>query len=466
MIINDLVYDIFKKNWESVFIYSPVKDLTYRSFWGYVLSAKSFFIYQGVTQGSVVCLVMENSIELMASYFSLLTIGAKVAPIDPLRGEIEKQELIQIVNPDFVYNEIYIEEKLLVDCEKSDFSNIEDDAEFLITFTSGSTGEPKGTVHSFKNLYLSSSAFGKEFKFNNNSIFLHCLPMTYMAGILNLIFLPFFHGSKIVLGKRFSASEVFKFWDVVIDNSINVLWVNPTILFLLFKVGNKSDAVKEYLKKTELIVCVGTAPLYEDLKNKFETTYDLRLYQSYGLSETLFVSTECPGSTDKLSAGRILNGVDVTTAEDGELMIKTPWNLLRFWGESEGGKEHYASGDIGNVCDGKLYILDRKKEIIIRGGVNLSPSRIEILLQKTGYFEEVAVVAIKDICMVEKVVCFYVGKKIDVQKKKNIMNFLTEELGSHYAIDNFCCLIEMPKNINHKIDKKKLRELYNNVCED
>ena len=130
-----------------------------------------------------------------------------------------------------------------------------------------------------------------EFNFNDKSVFYHNLPMTHMAGFLNLIILPLVSGSKIIIDREFQASSIASFWDNPIKYGANVFWFVPVIIDLLVNL-DRGDKGVNYFKSVRGIGCVGTAPLKYLSKCKFEEKYgNIKLYESYGLSETLFVST-------------------------------------------------------------------------------------------------------------------------------------------------------------------------------
>lgn len=478
--------NLFIENWREVFLIDALNDrkLTYRDFFLSILSYKKRLEQLGLKKDDVICLLMANSLDLATLYFTALLMQLAVVPIDVNKGKYEIEEILSYVDykmlicnvpeidfiPDMLDIGQFKESVIGNNCSDTEILDMLDvinyDKLFLVTFTSGSTGVPKGVMHSFNNLFLSALAFKDRFSFGKEHIFYHNLPMTYMAGILNLLVLPLISGSKIVIGERFSVMNIMRFWEMPIKYSVNTFWFIPTIISLLLKLDRGTSGIN-YSKNTKITGCVGTAPLNYQAKCAFEDKYHLQLYESYGLSETLFVASNSPGCEQvRGSVGKLLQGVELTFCDDSEILIDVPWMFLGYSNvKSEEGFEEgkFSSGDFGALAgDGSLAITGRKKDIIIRGGINISPRKIEDFANEFSIFEENVVLGIEDINLGEKIVCFFVPKAglFSEDKKKEFSREAVVKLGRDYQIDEFVALEEIPKNINGKVDKLQLRSLY------
>lgn len=409
----------------------------------------------------IVC--MENSVELLLVYFASLLYQITVIPVDP---EKSKDEIMAIRN--IHSGAIYLDSDSFSSLQirnsskmKQSFREIDYDRPFLITYTSGSTGKPKGVKHSAGNLFLSAAAFGDSMQYGSHTILAHVMPMTYMAGILNSIFLPFVMGGKIVVFPRFNMKSAFCFWNTVVKYGVNTFWLSPTMLRIMDIIDTKG-AYKEYLQKVKAVISVGTAPLYQDLRDKVENKYDIRLYQSYGLSETLFLTTESiQEEKSRNSVGRLLEGVDLRLGEDTEIQVSVPWMFLGYVDCSEQtgiSDNYYRTGDLGFIRDDCLFINGRKKDLMIRGGFNINPNDMEVCLQKVeGIIENVVLSCVRN--GEERIVCCYTGS---TKQELHVLNRLLEkELGKHYRLDSLIEFDEIPKNLNGKADKPKLREMLN-----
>jgi long-chain acyl-CoA synthetase len=490
--LNDLIINIFNENWQKTFVFDAINDvsITYKEFFCKVVLYCKKLNKIGISSGDILALIMNNSLDLMVLYFSSLIAGIRVVPIDPYKGIKEINEIIGKIDGCFIITDIPIRNsnvKHIIRSKKfmkifpaklsvsrnalNIFKKINFKKQYLIVFTSGSTGKPKGVIHSFENLINSALSFGKKFNLSEQNIFYHNFPMTYMAGILNQILMPFIFRCKIVIGDRFSVANVNNFWNFPIKYSVNTFWFNPTTLSLLVNIDRGKQGV-EYTTNNSIIGFVGTAPLPNALKQRFEIKYNTTLYESYGLSETLFVSTETPKSArNEGSVGKKLDGVEIKFASDHEILIKSKWMFLGYTGKEYDGiisNNIFLSGDLGHFDkDNLLHISGRKKDIIIRGGINISPRKIENFVSDFGFLEENVIIGIEDEVVGEKIVCFYVSNRLDSKDCENkINNAIIKKLGKGYRIDEFVKLLEIPKNINGKIDKLKIKNIQKNKNND
>jgi long-chain acyl-CoA synthetase len=485
--LGNSISDIFKKNWHENFVFDAINGVavTYEKFFESVKLYSRKLDKLGVNSGDTVVLIMGNSLDLMILYFASLLAGVRIVPIDSYKGTKEINEIFnqiecQAVITDVlaqgftVKNVISIEEfkklsprrTIIKKSNLSVFNKINYSEVYLVVFTSGSTGASKGVMHSFENLIKSALSFGGRFNLGKENIFYHNLPMTYMAGILNQILMPFIFGSKIVIGDRFSIATVNNFWNYPIKYSANTFWFNPTMLSLLINLDRGSRGI-EYTANTSIIGYVGTAPLNYSLKQKFEEKYKVVLYESYGLSETLFIATETPNDKrNKGSVGKKLAGVKINFAVDKEILLETEWMFLGYVGKDGNGglvENKFLSGDLGYFDkDNFLHITGRKKDLIIRGGLNVSPRKIENFINDFNFFEESVILGMGDDVLGEKIVCFYVPDKKNYgeDSKKKINSEIIEKLGRDYKIDEFFGLVEIPKNTNGKVDKLKIKNIY------
>lgn len=413
-------------------------------------------------------LCLENSVLLSMLYFAAICANVELVPVDPQKSEEEKErifrqhpeaERIDPLHATDLWEALQNagEEKPVKLTEL--FAQTDYEKPYLITYTSGSTGEPKGVVHSVGNLIRSAASFRDKIGYKPGGRMYHIMPMTYMAGILNTLLLPFVSDCTIVLGKRFSIMEAVSFWKTTKKYGANYFWAAPTMLRMILTVDKKQTGAA-VLKGVDTRFSVGTAPLDPGLREQFEETYGISLYQSYGLSETLFLTTQFPGgAADKTSVGELLAGVELRVMPDGEGRTRTPWNLLGYWtpsGLKPQAEIWYATGDLMTVQWENVRICGRKKELIIKGGMNLNPRDIELCLQTWCGVEQCAVQGIRE-DEDEKVVCWYIPEGENTQSKA-FNSVIAAHLGKKYTVDYFIELKELPKNLNGKTDKKRLKQ--------
>jgi len=414
--------------------------ISYNQLFFLILQSKKKLISSGIKPGYTIILLMDNSLELLVLYFASLLLELTVIPIDPQKSPSEIDEILScttcktlITNTTCPQNILSQKKVILWTPETptttraitktsiSLWEKIDYEKPFLITFTSGSTGKPKGVIHSFKSIAMSALAFNEKFNFNQKNIFYHNLPMTYMAGILNLIFLPFLCNSKIVIGPRFSISEVNTFWKPPINHKVNTFWFIPTIISLLLRL-DRGNSWQTYSKKQSIIGCVGTAPLFENQKQAFEKKYNIPLYESYGLSETLFVTTSYPNHNNLNTPGTPLKSVSLDFSEEKEILIKTPWISLGYHNQPKTSMNdcYFQSGDMGKFdTSGNMKITGRLKNIIIRGGINISPHKIESILSRVAKNAECVIIGEMDNILGEKNSMLIHGKYKQYEQSQN-----------------------------------------------
>ncbi len=449
---------LFNDNKNEIFIYDAInnREYTYNNF--FVLSMQYFeHIKQNSSSNNIVT-IMDNSIDLFAVYFACLVGNYTVIPIDPLLGDDIKDDIQKNIGDTFCIYDKLERHGFYPNISYDIINQIDYERNFLITHTSGTTGKYKGVKHSFQNLVSSALALGHFFKYEQDYIFYHNMPMSYMAGILNLFITPLVFGCKIVIDQRFDVQKAGKFWNIPNKYNCKVFWLTPTIISILNRLDRGTIGIN-YIKNTKPIFHVGTAPLYDEVRKLFEEKYNTSLYASYGLSETLFITTEYPlakhvdGCT-----GNLLPNVDYLL-NDNELCFKTPWMFNGYTNVDTNDfflDKYYKSGDLGIINDKeKLFVTGRVKDLIIKGGINISVQVLENFLFNLKVFDELAIVGQKDNVVVEKIICFFVSSHhVD---KKYINSIIGDTLGIMYKIDDFKQIDNMPKNINGKIDKNTLR---------
>lgn len=480
-----IIDKLAQSNFDDVFVKDALngKEYTYNTFFGRCFTLASLIKDKAYGKNHLV-LLMDNSIELMSCYFTSIILGRIATAIDPLKGEDEIMSIIdeiedsfiivdkvggsKIAKADFVFSSSDFD-KLppMSDDVKQQITNIFEGIDFtkdyLLTFTSGTSGKTKGVRHSLNNLFSTAVAFNKEFGVDCENTFAHVMPMTYMAGILNSIFQPFVAGSSIVVLGRFSPMKAFTFWQDVEKYKVNTFWLSPSMLTILLKVA-KHEVGQKYCKEHKTLFFIGTAPLHQSTRVEFEAKYPVKLYASYGLSETLFLSTETP-ETLALgggNVGKLLDGVNYRFDNDGEFLVDVPWMYLGYTNEpTENYFEDtsYKTGDLAKIENNILSIVGRKKDLIIKGGMNLSPALIEKVVSEIEGIDECAAFGALNSQKEESVILAYClqngyeGLKIEEIIHKSVLGVL----GKNYMIDKFYNVSSIPKNINGKIDKNVLK---------
>jgi len=462
--VRSALEETFDEQWDEPLLVEPREDRkwTYGDVLRRATAVDKWLDKNGISRDSPVRFAPANSALPLVMYLGGFLSGRRVHAIDPSRSQQDIDEMLEmsagsrlltdapaLMDRDDAVRLTSVEAS---DVSKSDamtaLGRSDPDAAFLTTYTSGTTGTPKGVVHSFGNLVRSSKRFGDRFGFESTDTFYHTLPMGYMAGILNALVLPMVHGSTITVGSRISATNAASFFEAAERTGVNVFWFTPTILRMLNRLcSGPYDAV------SSAVGCVATEPLPAELKSEFEAEFGINLYETYGLSETLFITTEYPGfSNNTEGVGAPLPESDVTIQSDGEVAVSSPWLLLEYANRqtSPVAERKFFTGDVGRFDGDELVITGRKKDLIVRNGINISPTRIEGVLEEQDGITEAAVVGQSTDEVGEVVVVFVnVDGEFD---SKAIQQTIIDRLGSDHRVDEFVEYGEFPRTADDEID--------------
>ena len=467
----------------------------------------------GVAHGDRVLVALPNSVELATLYFAALYLGATIVPVNLLLHPREVDFIVRragaaiavrgsahgtthAVLTDALLDELRLPAVELTGdtvaprasgaaqrqgtSETGDwqpFDGVGPDDLFSITFTSGTTSLPKAVPHRIGALLGAAKAFNTLVGLGPDTRMLHVLNMAYMAGFLNTLLCPYMAGGTVVIAPQFDAASVFRFWGTVRDHAVNALWVSPTILESLLRL-DRDPAGPQSCRELVSTICVGTAPLSNRTKREFEAKYGVPLIESYGLSELLFIASNARGATQQEgSVGRLLAGVrmravnetgDVLSAGDtGELSVQTPFLMVGYLDYDTGRprpvdrNSWFDTGDVGRIAaDGSVFITGRKKDIIIRGGVNISPRVIEEAMLEHPAVADVAVVGVPHTFYGEEVAAVVVitdGRPLD-EVRESLVGHARSRLAASAVPTRWVALEALPKSTIGKVQKHKLRD--------
>ncbi|MGC8667511.1 MAG: class I adenylate-forming enzyme family protein [Chthonomonadales bacterium] len=451
---------------------------------------------RGVAPGDRVGLLLENSLEFALFYFGCLLCGATATPVNtalhpreieflatharlkvlvysPRTASLVPHTLVEAamlplweIHPAGEGVGTFLDAALGAGSDPFLWEPHEENL-LTITFTSGTTGLPKGVVHRAGALLRNAAAFNEMMGFGPDRRFLHVMPMAYMAGILNTLFLPYMAGASVVLAARFDAASVLHFWRPVVQHHADTFWLAPTMCAALVR-GDRDRKGAEWCREHVRTICVGTAPLPRRVASDWKNKYGVELLESYGLSELLLVSGNCE-SFDRRegSVGRLVPGVAVEFGGDGEILVRTPY-LMEGYLDYDTGKPNrclpgsrFATGDLGELDEaGNLYITGRKKDLIIRGGVNISPRSVEEALLDHPAVVECAVLGLPHDFYGEEIAAAVklrqAGGLQDV--RQDLEAWCRQRLAAAAIPTRWVEVLEFPVSTNGKIQKAVLRE--------
>ena len=308
-----------------------------------------------------------------------------------------------------------------------------------ITFeTSGTTGQPKGVTHTLDAMIANAEAFNKAVGLNSSAVMYHCLPRTHMSGFLNTILCPTLAGGRVVFGPTFSAQSAAGFWHSIVDSDANTVWITPTIAATLLRMNRmgRSTAYR-YGSQVHNVFC-GTAPLPRKIREQWIETFGSPLQESYGTSEQMLVSVQSREQAyEEHNVGTPLPGMKVEIGAESEIFVNGS-----------------PTGDQGEIKDNRrLIITGRIKDLIIRGGFNVSPVSVEEVVRKFPGVDDAAVVGEPDEFWGEKIVAFIEAPVY----LTGIAGHCRDNLPKSHWPDVIHIVDKLPRNEMGKVKKAELK---------
>jgi len=446
-----------------------------------VVGAAAALQARGVSAGDVVAIMLPNTASFVVSLFAAWRLGAAATPINPSLAAAEVAYQVS----DAAAKVLIVQEPLAVEVPDtsvlltSDLASrpsqvegsieVPDDALALLIYTSGTTGRPKGVMLDHANLDAMCAMVIDEFSISKADHSLLILPLFHVNGIVAGTLSPLLAGGRVTVAGRFSPKD---FWSRVEQSGATYFSAVPTIYTML------ADLAAEVTPDTSSVryaVC-GAAPASVELLDKFESRYGIPIIEGYGLSEGSCASTvnpldgpRKPGTVGRPLPGQRIRIVDasgdqVADGEAGEVLIQGPNVMRGYLNRPEETAKTLVdgwlhTGDIGLLDDdGYLVLVDRAKDMIIRGGENIYPKEIEAVVYQLPQIAEAAVVGRANPIYGEEPVLFVALSSGAALEIDQIRAHLTQSLAKYKLPVEITILNELPKNPVGKFDKPSLRK--------
>lgn len=345
-----------------------------------------------------------------------------------------------------------------------------DDA--LIIYTGGTTGKPKGVVHSQRGLFFDIIAHVVELPLVPDEKILIVTPMSHATGWL--LFAGCVRGASFCIEKSF---DLVRLLEIIEQEKITMMMMVPTIIYIFLDIMKTKPCDISSLR----ILGYGAAPISEVRLAEALKVFGPIFYQKYGLVEcpnmitTLSVADHIKalkkpailqscGRPDVMVSLKIVDeaGQEVGTGQIGEIIVKAPYVMNRYLNQPEQTAETLKNGwlhtgDMGRVDDeGYVYIVDRKRDMIISGGMNVFPAEVEGLISKHPRVKEVSVIGIPDDYWGEAVTACVVPNGEVTEDE--IKAFCKGKVADYAQPKSVVFKDALPKTVLGKLDKKSLRE--------
>jgi long-chain acyl-CoA synthetase len=475
------------------------QKITYRELVSNVFEVAGKFQKLGIGKESNVVLMVGNRIDYVYSYLALLALGTTVVPINPLFKEREltyvlndseaeaiifdrlSSETVLACKPEsrtlkhFVaidaINETGITRFDILEKQTEDPALVQRDFDSVaqIIYTSGTTGNPKGAMISHYNLYWMSITTSTLNDIKADDRVLCVLPLFHAYAKIQCLLSPLIQGATVYLKERFSVDQVLK---TIHQDKITVFFGVPTMFSMIIQ----SKDLNEYSYDSLRLCVSGGASISTEHIEKIKELLDIDIVEGYGQTESTVGIAYNPlkgikkvGSVGLPIAGVLVQIVDdvgkeLNRGEIGEIIFSGPNAMKGYYKNEEETKKTIKNGwvytgDLGYLDgDGYLFIVDRKKDLIIKGGYNVYPREIEELLYTHPNVAECAVIGRPDEIFGETIEVYVVTNQETAEQE--LKEFCSMQLVHYKVPQKFHFLEELPKTASGKIMKRKLAETF------
>ena len=466
---------------------TPLGELTYRRMAELARAQAAKLDSLGVPTGGRVAFISQNSARLLTAFFGVSGWGRVLVPINFRLSAPEVEYIVAHSGADVVYCDP--EQKQLLaglsvthrfvlgedddlyraDAEPRPWDAAGEAATATINYTSGTTARPKGVQLTHRNLWLNATVFGLHSGIGDRDVYLHTLPMFHANGWGMPYGITGVGGRHIVL-RKVDGTEILRRIDA---HGVTLMCAAPAVVAAALDAATTWDGPIPGRDRVRIIVA-GAPPPTRTIERVLDEL-GWEFIQIYGLTETspLVTMNRHRGEWDGLAvadrakllgrAGAPALGVRIATDAGGEVLTASNHNLDGYWDQpdatadaQEGGWFH--TGDGGTIDDdGYLVISDRKKDVIITGGENVSSIEVEDALMSHPSVREVAVIGIPDEKWGELVTALVVTDGSDITPEQLITHCRSRLAG--YKCPKRVDLVDaLPRTATGKLQKFKLRE--------
>jgi len=477
--------------------------LTYAEFDRRTNRLANALLAAGIVKDDKVATLLSNCYELYEVYWAVAKIGAVVVPLSPLLRGAGLANLLRNSNTRLVIIQRksmpYLQE-VLPQLDQLDAQNVwvidqpgDDHADyheqtgkaspalppeidiraddlFNIIYSSGTTGEPKGIMHTHYIRAMYMSLFSNYFRIQPESIILHTGSIIFNGSFLTLM-PAMFLGATYILHEKFDVDQLLE--------TIKTERVTHTILVpsQIVQALQHPEFRGENIASLEMIMSVG-APLHQKHKEELDRRIPGVFYELYGLTEgfvTILDKTDFKAKTGSVGAPPPLfemkivddEGREAPTGAVGEIIGKGPILMSGYYRQPELTRETIRdgwlySGDLGWVDeDGFLYLAGRKKELIISGGVNVYPKDIEAVIVQHAAVSEAAVFGVPHEKWGETPVAAVVLKEGAKHEPRELLEWVNQRVEARYQrLHHLFLLDDLPRNVAGKTLKRQIKDQY------
>ena len=438
----------------------------------------------GIKKQDRVVIYLENSPEYLFSFLALWRIGAVAVPTNriytiPELKYYTKDSGAKLIITDHEINEIdvpcyqiplldeYTNEKIL-EAENTSWDDL-----CQLQYTSGTTGKPKGAMLTHGNWFSAIHNECDVLKMNQDSVMFCIYPMAHVG--ISWAISALRAAALCITKNRYTFEE---YLDIIYENSVTHATGMPPVIH---SIVSNPELVSNKLYTVKCIIS-GGGPLHQDTWKKFYKKYGIPVLNAYGSSETIVIGTgtvirpEDYASADKYeSVGHpvCFTEIKIVDTEDpsktlkqnetGEIALRGPSTTIGYWNNPQANKETftedgwYLSGDIGYIDDDqRLFITDRKKDMIIMSGWKIYPTEVEEVLIAHDSVDEIAIFSIPHEHRGEIPAAAVIWK--EEPDEEGLLEYARQNLARYKIPRKIFTVTELPRVNNWKLLRKDLRE--------
>lgn len=453
----------------------------------------------GVGRGDRVVINTPNCPEVFQSFQAIWKIGAVAVPVNYLISERETAYIYQDCGAGVVIGSPNlaakieaarseagtVKEVILISAEPSgrahsysrlleqsseelELAKTEDDELAAVVYTAGTTGKPKGVMHSHHGLYSCARLVIETLTWSDDQVSVFVLPLCHMYGLSMVITGSLKGGGRGVVLSTFDTEKIL---EAIQRHRGHYFAGVPTMYnyMLLYPHPEKYDLSSMWWWQS------GSAPLALETWRAFKERFGFEIVEGWGLTETAALNCTNPirGPIKVGSIGKPMRSVEMRIVDEagnglplgheGEIIIRTPSMMKGYWKKPEETEKVLKNGwlytgDIGYVdADGYFFITDRKKDLIIKAGENIHPREIDEVICAHPKVCEAAAIGIRDEIYGEDIKAFVVLKPGEQCSQEEIIEWCTARLKRFKSPKQVAFVDALPKNLIGKVLRRELR---------
>ncbi|MCO7175092.1 o-succinylbenzoate--CoA ligase [Sporolactobacillus kofuensis] len=464
------------------------EKLSFQQLYVHVQKTASALRSAGVVSGAYIASLQGNTIRCAILTHALMMAGAVMVPLNTRLSVDELTQQIQDSGSQMLITDESNEEKAIKVGEKTsctvlhisalftaktpliDFSTeVQLNEPCTVIFTSGTTGRPKGVVLTYGNHWWNANASLLNLGLTQKDTWLCCVPLFHVSG-LSILMKSVIYGMPVYLCEKFSPETVNH--QITKGGISHISVVAPMLQRMMDALGEG----KTY-PSTLRCILLGGGPVPQHLLQRCLGLH-MPIYQTYGMSETASQSVTLPPESMLEKAGSagkplfpmqiriISDGHSAAVDEPGEIQVKGPTVFSHYLNNADATKQAFEdqwflTGDIGYLDDdGFLFVLDRRKDLIISGGENIYPAEVESILNGFEGVQRAGVIGIPDTQWGHVPIAFVSLRHAEQFSEHALIDYCRGHL-AHYKVPKRIYVIDqLPENASHKLLRRKLFAYY------